>query len=116
YAIQNKIPYGSLQNSSGKYVDATLESVTAAAASVKMPADFRISITNPAGADAYPAATYSWVMIYKRPKDKAKAKQLVEFLRWMLGPGQKISAQLGYAPIPQPVVDMELAALNKIAL
>jgi phosphate transport system substrate-binding protein len=116
YAIQNKMTYGDLQNSSGKYVEATLQSATTAAASVKMPSDFRISITNPPAADAYPAATYSWVMIYKRPKDKAKGKQLVEFLRWMLGPGQKVSADLGYAPLPQSVIDMEIAALNKIAL
>ena len=116
YAIQNKMAYGLLQNASGKFVEATLETVTAAAASVKMPSDFRVSITNAPGDNSYPAATFSWVMIYKHPKDKAKAKHLVEFMKWMLGPGQKISADLGYAPLPQSVVDKELAALGKVAL
>lgn len=116
YAAQNKMTYGLLQNAAGQYVDATLETASAAAASAKMPADFRVSITNAPGNTSYPAATFSWIMIYKQSKDKAKAKQLVEFIKWMLGPGQKISADLGYAPLPQSVVAKELAALSNVSL
>ena len=116
YALQNNITYGSLQNKAGKFVDCSLASVAAAAASAKMPADFRVSITDAPGSDAYPASTFSWVMIYTHPKDKAKAKSLVDFFRWMLGPGQEISSALGYAPLPKSIVQKELSALSQVQI
>ena len=116
YATQNKIEYGRLQNSAGKYVNCTLASVSEAAASVadKMPADFRVSITNPPGADAYPAATFTWLLIYKTQVNKDKGQALIDFLKWMLADGQKFTQDLGYAPLPPQVVEKEKAAIEKI--
>jgi phosphate transport system substrate-binding protein len=116
YALQNKISYGSVQNSSGNFVRATVDAVTAAAAGAAsaMPADFRVSITNPPGAEAYPIASFTWLLLYENPDDKAQSKAMVDFVKWALGDGQKFAKDLGYAPLPQPVVDMELKALQKI--
>ncbi len=114
YALQNKIDFGALQNASGKFVTCSLESVTAAASTAKMPADFRVSITNAPGAEAYPASTFTWLLVYKNPPDKEKGKALVEFMKWMLVDGQKFTQDLGYAPLPQNVVDMEKDALTKL--
>jgi phosphate transport system substrate-binding protein len=118
YATQNKIDYGTVQNAAGQFVKASLESVTAAAAAAasKMPADFRVSITNPPGDQAYPIASFTWLLLYENAKDKARAKTMVEFMRWALTDGQKHAAQLGYAPLPENVVKMELEALKKIRL
>lgn len=105
YAIQNKIPYGSVRNSAGTFVKATLESVTAAAASApKMPADFRVSITNAPGKDAYPISSFTWLLIPAQSKDPAKGKILAEFLNWMVTEGQTMTKELSYAPLPESVV------------
>lgn len=105
YAVQNKIPYGVVKNSSGNFVKASLESVTAAAASVpKMPADFRVSITNAPGKDAYPISSFTWLLIPEKSKDPAKGKILNGFLNWMLDDGEKMTADLTYAPLPDSVV------------
>ena len=116
YALQNKIPYGSVQNSSGAFVRASIESVTAAAAAAaaQMPEDFRVSITNPPGQDAYPIASFTWLLLYEENKDKEQAKAMVEFVRWALTDGQKFAKDLGYAPLPKSVVDLELKALQRI--
>ncbi len=114
YASQNKIDYGLLQNKAGKYVICSSASVAAAAATAKMPHDFRVSITNPPGDDAYPASTFTWLLIYQNPPNKAKGKELVEFLNWMLSDGQKFAEDLGYVPLPASVVEMEKAAIGKI--
>ena len=104
YAVQNHIPYGSVKNSSGAFVKANLESVTSAAASVKsMPSDFRVSITNPPGKDAYPIASFTWLLIPEKSKDAAKGKMIADFLNWMVDEGQKMTAELTYAPLPQNV-------------
>jgi phosphate transport system substrate-binding protein len=118
YALQNKIAYGAVQNSSGAFVRASIDSVTAAAAAVasSMPADFRVSITNPPGKDAYPIASFTWLLFYENPSNKAQAKVMVDFMKWALGDGQKFARELGYAPLPQPIVAMELKALQKIKL
>lgn len=118
YASQNNMTYGRLQNSSGKFVNCTLASVSEAAASVanKMPADFRVSITNPPGADAYPAATFTWLLIYQVQSNKEKGQALVQFLKWMLADGQKFAEQLGYAPLPPQVVELEKSAIEKIQI
>ncbi len=88
YALQNKIPFGSVQNSSKNFIKASLESTTKAAQGVKMPADFRVSITNPPGKDAYPIASFTWLLIPTNPADANKGKILKDFLFWMLDKGQ----------------------------
>jgi phosphate transport system substrate-binding protein len=113
YAIQNKIPYGSVQNSSKNFIKASLESTTAAAVGVKMPADFRVSITNPPGKDAYPIASFTWLLIPTDPKDTTKGKILKDFLFWMLDKGQTMTQALSYAALPTQVVAMEKAAITK---
>jgi phosphate transport system substrate-binding protein len=116
YAIQNKIAYASVKSHDGEYVKASLASVTAAAAgaAANMPADFRVSITNAPGKDTYPISSFTWLLLYESPKDKAKAKAMVEFVKWALADGQKYCADLGYAPLPPSVAKSELVALERI--
>jgi phosphate transport system substrate-binding protein len=118
YALQNKISYGSVQNLAGEFVRATVPSVTAAAAAAaaKMPADFRVSITNAEGKGAYPISSFTWLLLYESPKDKTQSKTMVEFVKWALSDGQKFCAELGYAPLPEEVVKLELATLAKIKI
>jgi phosphate transport system substrate-binding protein len=116
YAMQNKIAVGSVQNSAGSFVTPTVDSVTAAAAgaAANMPADFRVSITNAPGAEAYPISSFTWLLLYEDAQDKGQARQMKEFLRWALTDGQKLAPELGYARLPQPVVDMELKTLEQL--
>jgi phosphate transport system substrate-binding protein len=116
YALQNKIAYGSVKSFAGEYVKASLASVTAAAAAAegKMPADFRVSITNAPGKGVYPISSFTWLLLYENPKDKARSKLMLDFMNWALTEGQKYCAELGYAPLPASVVKMEQAALGKI--
>ena len=116
YALQNKISYGSVQNAAGEFISATIESVTAAAAegSAKMPADFRVSIVNAEGKGVYPISSFTWLLLYENPKDKATSKTFMDFMTWMLTDGQKFAKDLGYAPLPAAVVKMEQDALKKI--
>ena len=118
YAKQNQIAFGSVKNANGKFVKASPEAVTAAAAAAagKMPADFRVSITNPPGDDVYPIASFTWLLMYQDPKDKPKAKVMTEFLKWALTDGQKFAVDLGYSPLPKQVVDLEMKALATIKL
>jgi phosphate transport system substrate-binding protein len=116
YALQNKIAYGAVQNASGEFVKASVESVTAAAAASKMPEDFRVSITDAPGAGVYPIASFTWLLLYENPKDKAQGKVMVDFIKWALSDGQKYCAELGYAQLPPEVVRLELAALEKVRL
>jgi phosphate transport system substrate-binding protein len=105
YALQNNIPYGSVRNSSGAFVKASLAGVTAAAASApKMPADFRVSITNSPGKDAYPISSFTWLLIPAQSKNPANGKILADFLSWMLAEGQTMTSSLSYAPLPENVV------------
>ncbi len=114
YAVQNKIPYGTVKNSSGNFVKASLESVTAAAASAKsMPADFRVSITNAPGKDAYPISSFTWLLIPEKSKDP-KGKILADFLNWMVDDGQKMTAELTYAPLPDTVATKVKAAIKQV--
>jgi phosphate transport system substrate-binding protein len=116
YALQNKLSYGSVQNSDKTFVRASIESVTAAAAAAvkNMPADFRVSITNAPGRDAYPIASFTWMLFYENPKNKVHAKAMSDFLQWALTDGQSFASALGYAPLPKDVVALELAQLKKI--
>lgn len=118
WALQNQIPYGAVQNSAGNFVRASVDSVTAAAAGAaeNMPADFRVSITNAPGADAYPIASFTWLLLNESPANKGQAKVMVDFLRWALTDGQKYATELGYAPLPEAVVEKELKALDSVRL
>jgi len=115
YAVQNNISYGTVKNASGNFVKASLDSVTAAAASVKnMPADFRVSITNAPGKDAYPISSFTWLLIPAQSKHKAKGKILADFLNWMVDDGQKMTAPLTYAPLPETVVQKVKNAIKQV--
>jgi len=117
YALQNRISYGSVQNMAGEFVKATTATVTNAAAAAggkAMPSDFRVSITNAAGRDAYPIASFTWLLFFENPKDKVRARAMVDFMRWALTDGQKYAADLGYAPLPAEVVALEMEALKRI--
>jgi phosphate transport system substrate-binding protein len=81
-----------------------------------MPEDFRVSITDATGAGVYPIASFTWLLLYENPKDKAQGKVMVDFVRWALSDGQKYCAELGYAQLPPEVVQLELAALEKVRL
>jgi phosphate transport system substrate-binding protein len=118
YALQNRISYGSVQNMAGKFVTASTESVTAAAAGAarQMPPDFRVSITNAPGDAAYPISSFTWLLLYENPQDKQQAKIMVDFMSWALTAGQKFASDLGYAPLPASVIELEKKALLKIKL
>ena len=116
YAIQNKMGYGKVKNAAGTFVKPDLNSVTAAAAgaSKEMPANFRVSITNAAGKDAYPISSFTWLLIPAKIPDAAKKKAITDFLNWMLADGQNMVEALAYAKLPKPVVDMEKKAIAKV--
>ena len=116
YALQNKLAYGRVRNSSGNVVKADLASVTAAAAgaSKAMPEDFRVSITDAPGKDAYPISSFTWLLIPSQIADSAKKKVLKEFVEWMLTKGQDMVEPLSYARLPKEVIAMEKKALKKV--
>jgi phosphate transport system substrate-binding protein len=115
YALQNKITYGSMKNPAGEFVKASLESVTTAAASVKsMPADFRVSITNAPGKGAYPISSFTWLLIPTKSQDPNKGKILTDLLNWCETDGQKLAADLSYAPLPDTVVAKVKQAIKQV--
>jgi phosphate transport system substrate-binding protein len=115
YAVQNKMAYGSVQNADKQFVKASLESTTAAAASVKeMPDDFRVSITNAPGKTSYPIASFTWLLVPVEWADATKEKTFVDFLTWMLDKGQTMTKDLNYAPLPAPVVKKIKAAIKQV--
>jgi phosphate transport system substrate-binding protein len=116
YAESNKIPYGSVKNSAGTFVRASLAAVSAAAAGAAkdMPEDFRVSITNAPGKTSYPISTFTWLLIPQKFSDAAKRDALKGFLKWALGDGQNYAENLSYAKLPKEVVTKELKAINKI--
>jgi len=116
YAIQNKLPYGRVQNSNGNFEKADLGGVTAAAASEakKIPPDFRVSITNASGKAAYPICSFTYLLIPSKIDDPAKKKAIKDFLKWMLVEGQNDAEGLSYAKLPKDVVARELKAIAKI--
>jgi phosphate transport system substrate-binding protein len=114
YAEQNKIDFGLVKNAAGNYVKASLTSTTAAAASAKMPADYRVSITNAPGKDAYPISTFTWLLIPAHNADANKQKILMDFLNWMVTDGQKETATLTYAPLPAEVATKVKATIASI--
>jgi phosphate transport system substrate-binding protein len=115
YAISNQMAYGSVQNAAGSFVKASLDSVTAAAASVKdMPDDFRVSITNAPGKDAYPISSFTWLLVPAEWADANKEKAFVDFLTFMVDKGQTMTAALQYAPLPKNVAAKVKARIKEI--
>jgi phosphate transport system substrate-binding protein len=116
YAIQNKMTYGQVQNANGKYIKADLNSVIAAAAGAvaSMPADFRVSITNTPGADAYPVSCLTWMLVPQDFKDAGKGAALKAFLLWGITDGQASTQRLSYAPLAKPIVDKELELIKTL--
>jgi phosphate transport system substrate-binding protein len=114
YAIQNKMIYADLKNAAGNFVSVTLDSISAALATAKIPDDFRFSMVNSPGPEAYPIAGASWALVYEAPKDPDHAKKLVAFLKWAITDGQTLSTQLNYAPLPEEVRQRELKLLDTI--
>ena len=116
YAVQNKIPFGKVQNSAGKFLKADLAGVTAAAAGAAkdMPADFRVSITNAPGATAYPISSFTWLLIPEQIADGSKREAIKGFLTWMLGEGQKYNEALSYAQLPKAVIAKESKAISLV--
>jgi phosphate transport system substrate-binding protein len=116
YAVQNNMPYGKVKNSSGVFVKANLDSVTAAAAGAakSMPDDFRVSITDAPGKAAYPVSSFTWLLVPNKIDDPAKKKAIVDFLRWMLKDGQGMVEALSYAKLPKEVVGKEIKAVSQV--
>jgi phosphate transport system substrate-binding protein len=108
YAFENKLPYATLKNKSGNWVEPSIKSTSAAAAGAakSMPADYRISLVNQPGKDAYPIAGFTWLLVYENQKDKAVGQKIVKFLEWELKHGQKMAPALLYAPLPANVAKM----------
>jgi phosphate transport system substrate-binding protein len=111
YAVQNTMSTGLVQNSAGNFIRPALASVTAAAAGTEMPDDFRVSITNPEGGNAYPIASFTWLLIPERIEDESKRNTIHDFIEWMLTTGQTMTTALEYAPLPEAVVAKEQALL-----
>jgi phosphate transport system substrate-binding protein len=114
YALQNNIPYGSVRNVAGVFLKASLEGTTQAAASAKMPPDFRVSITNAPGKDAYPIASFTWLLIPVQSKDAQRGKIIRDFLDWMVDSGQSMVTQLSYAPLPKEVAGKVKATIAQV--
>ena len=109
YALSNGLPSAKLRNSAGVLVQPTLKSVAAAAAGADLPpdTDFRVSITNAPGRDSYPISSFTWLLIRKQDPDTARARTILEFVHWMLQPpAQRMAADLHYAPLPVPVIEL----------
>jgi phosphate transport system substrate-binding protein len=114
YAVQNKLPYSDVKNSAGAFVKPTADSVTAALATAEIPDDFRFSITNAPGKEAYPIAGATWLLVYQQQKDPAKGKKLVEFLKWSMTKGEGMAKTLDYAPLPENVQQRVLKRIDEI--
>ena len=114
YAVSNNLPYAIVKNAAGNFVEPTLETSTAAAAGIDLPADtdFRVSITNAEGPNAYPISSFTWLLIRKEGQDQGKSKAIWDFVRWMSGAeAQRMAADLHYAPLPMPVIELVRARL-----
>lgn len=116
YAVQNNLNYGPVRNRAGKYIDASIDSTTEAANSAvgSMKNDVRVSIVNGSAPGAYPIAGFTYLLVPVTPKDPAKGKALVDFLKWAIGPGQQMTGPLLYAPLPAAVVKINESAIDSI--
>ena len=119
YATQNRLPAAHIRNAAGNFVAPSIESITAAAAGVAdtlaATSDYRVSIVNAPGPNAYPISSFTWILIYRNPPDAAKGKMLVDFLKWGVTEGQQYAAPLHYAPLPQKIVDGVQARLATVS-
>jgi phosphate transport system substrate-binding protein len=114
YAKQNGLPCADLKNAAGNYITPSIDSVTAALATAKVPDDFRFSMLNAAGDQAYPISSATWLLVYAQQKDAVKGQKLVEFLKWAYTTGEKIAPSLDYAPLPDNLVQRALAQVGAI--
>ncbi len=109
YAISNDLPYAVVKNEAGNFVEPTLQTATSAAAGIDLPpdTDFRVSITNASGQNAYPITSFTWLLIRKEGQEPGKAKAIWDFVRWMSdAEAQRLAADLHYAPLPMPVIEL----------
>jgi phosphate transport system substrate-binding protein len=116
YAVENKMSYGAVKNAAGKFLKASTEGVTAAAAanSKAIPPDYRVSITNATGPTSYPISSFTWLLIPVKSADAAKGKALADFLTWMLEKGEAEAASMTYAPLPKPVQEMVRKSITQV--
>lgn len=116
YATKNNLPAAAIRNQAGKFVEPSIQSTTAAAAGAakNTPSDFRVSLTNPPGEDAYPIASFTWLLVYKDQPHQVKGQALVKFLWWAIHDGQKYTSDLLYAPLPSQVVSQIEAKVKQI--
>jgi phosphate transport system substrate-binding protein len=108
------MPYADVKNTSGNFITPSLDSVTAALATAKIPDDFRFSMVNAPGDQAYPIAGTTWLLVYEKQKDAAKGKKLVEFLNWALTKGEGMASLLDYASLPENVQQRVLERIKTI--
>ncbi len=111
YALKNNINFGSVRNAAGNWVKGSIDGVTAAAATAKIPADYRVSITNAPGPDAYPVSSFSWMLIPTQPADMNKEKVIKDMLSWIVKSGESEASSLSYAPLPQTLQDKVLQTI-----
>jgi phosphate transport system substrate-binding protein len=115
YALNNHGSVGEVKNAAGNWVKASIEGVTKAAANIDvLPADYRVSIVNASGSDAYPISSLTWLLVPARSANAAKGKALKDLLRWIVTSGQGEAASLSYAPLPKPIVDKVLATITSL--
>jgi phosphate transport system substrate-binding protein len=114
YAKQNKMSYADVKNAAGNFITPSLDSVTAALATAKIPDDFRFSMVNAPGDNAYPISGATWLLVYEKQKDAAKGKKLVEFLNWALTKGEGMASSLDYASLPENVQQRVLERIKTI--
>ncbi|HZZ59037.1 MAG TPA: phosphate ABC transporter substrate-binding protein PstS [Opitutaceae bacterium] len=114
YAKQNEMPYADVKNAAGNYITPSIDSVKAAFSSARVDDKFRFSMINGSGAQAYPIASSTWLLLYAQQKDPAKGKALVEFLKWAYTTGEKSAPELDYAPLPEELVQRALGVVNQI--
>jgi phosphate transport system substrate-binding protein len=114
YAKQNSLPMAAIQNADGRFVLPSPAATSAAAAQVSLPADFRVSITNPGGPDSYPISSFTYILVHQDQADAAKGKAIAQFLWWAIHDGQSLAEPLDYAPLPKPVVSKVELALKTL--
>ena len=114
YAKTNDLSYAHVKNSSGSYIEPSLESISKAAEGVAINPDFRVSIVNSSNPESYPISSFTWLLIYKDMDDHAKGEAIVNFIKWAVTDGQKYAQSLDYAPLPSNVVEMIQEKLKQV--
>jgi phosphate transport system substrate-binding protein len=114
YALQNHINYAAIRNKAGNWVKGSIEGVTAAAATAVIPADYRVSITDAPGPDAYPISSFTYLLIPTHPADMNKEKVIKDMLSWIVNSGESEASSLSYAPLPKALADKVLQTVYKL--